>query len=261
MGGYYNNILLSYEDRIAYVIINRPEARNALNTETIIEIRRALEEIRENQDAGCIVITGSGEKSFISGADIVQLKQRKMIDALEANELYDLLDYIENLEKPSIAMINGFALGGGCELALACDIRVTANHVKMGLPELGLAIMPGAGGTQRLSRIVGKGIAMDMILTGKMISGEDAVRIGLASASVPIENLKEKTKEVADSILSKGPLAVRMAKLSVHMGYETDMKTGLMIERLAKAILYESADKQEGIDAFLEKRRPNFKGK
>jgi enoyl-CoA hydratase len=175
--------------------------------------------------------------------------------------MQEFYDEIESYEKPTIAMINGYALGGGCELALACDIRISARHAKLGLPELNLAIIPGAGGTQRLARIVGKGKAMELILTGKIMTADEAERFGLVSASVPQEELRTRTFEIADQILSKGPLAASLAKITVNMGYETNMKTGLMLERLSQAILFGTEDKREGTTAFLEKRKPDFQGK
>ncbi|WP_408010391.1 enoyl-CoA hydratase/isomerase family protein [Pseudalkalibacillus sp. A8] len=175
--------------------------------------------------------------------------------------MQQVYDFIEAYKKPTIAMINGFALGGGCELAMACDIRVASTKAKLGLPELNLSIIPGAGGTQRLTRLVGKGKALELILTGKIIPGEEAKNIGLVSEVVEPERLKQKTVEIAEQIIAKGPLAVMLAKLSVNVGAETDMKTALIIEKLSQAILFSSEDKQEGTRAFLEKRKPAFQGK
>lgn len=255
------NIKIEREDNIAFVIINRPEARNALDQTTINELKQALELLQDEESVGCVIFTGAGEKSFAAGADIGKLNEKTMIDAFTRGSMQDFYTYVERYEKPTIAMINGFALGGGCELAMSCDIRIAADHAKLGLPELNLAIIPGAGGTQRLARLIGKGRAMDMILTGKMIAGEEAERIGLVSESVPSAELKAKTIELAGKVLAKGPLAARLAKTVVHMGYETDMQTGLMLEKLSQAILFSTEDKQEGTTAFLEKRKPNFKGK
>jgi len=255
------HIEISVTNRLAYITINRPEQRNALNKETLDEIYSTLEEWRTDNTIGCVVFTGKGEKSFAAGADIGQLKQRTSLDVLKSGGMQQLYDYIEAYEKPTIAMVNGFALGGGCELAMACDIRIASTNAKFGLPELNLSIIPSAGGTQRLARIVGKGKALEMILTGKMIDAEEACRIGLVSETVPPERLQEKVEEMAGQILSKGPLAVKLAKLAVNLGYETDMKSGLMIERLAQAVLFSTDDKQEGTMAFLEKRRPQFTSK
>lgn len=257
----YRNIKLELNGQIAYLIINRPEVRNALSGETAEELKDALEKLEKRDEVGCVVFTGAGEKSFVAGADIAQLATRSMLDALQKGGLRDLYAYIELYEKPTIAMINGYALGGGCELALACDIRIASTTAKLGLPELNLSIIPGAGGTQRLARIVGKGKALEMILTGKMIDAEEAYRIGLVSEVAEPDKLREKVEEVAAQILSKGPLAVRLAKLAVHYGGEADLQTGLMLERLAQALLFETEDKLEGTRAFLEKRKPEFKGR
>jgi enoyl-CoA hydratase len=256
----YENILVSTKDKIGTITINRAEVRNAINKDTLEEILQALEKLKSNNEAGCIIFTGQGDKSFAAGADISQLQKKTAIDALEQNTMQKVYDYIESYEKPTIAMVNGYALGGGCELAMACDIRVASEHAKFGLPELNLSIIPGAGGTQRLSRLVGKGKAMEWILTGKIISSEEAYQFGLVSEIAPAGELFERTEGVAAQILNKGPLAVKLAKLAVTQGYETDAKTGQIIEKLSQAILFNSEDKSEGTTAFLEKRKPDFKG-
>src|SRR5699024_5925225 len=184
-----------------------------------------------------------------------------LYEALKSNGMQQVYDMIENYEKPTIAMINGYALGGGCELAMACDIRIASTNAKMGLPELNLSIIPSAGGTQRLARLVGKGKALEMILTGKMINAEEALQCGLVSEAVEPEELNSKAKAYALQILEKGTLAVKFSKLSIHTGTETDIKTGLLIEKLSQAILFNSNDKNEGTQAFLEKRKPEFQGK
>ena len=256
----FQNIRLDREGKLAFLTISRPEVRNALNRRTMEEMRRALQLVREDPAAGCLVITGAGEKAFAAGADIGELRERGSRDALKRGVLQELFDEIESFEKPTIAMVNGLALGGGCELAMACDLRVAAEHAGFGLPELNLGIIPGAGGTQRLTRLVGKGRALEMILTGRIVPAAEAERIGLCSRVVPFSELKPTVTELADKILSKGPLAVRYAKLAVNCGGDADMRTALLIERLAQALLYDSADKREGVDAFLEKRKPNFTG-
>lgn len=257
----YKNIIIKQEGKLAYVVINRPEVRNALNKETLGEIVDALDALKNDDRVGCVVFTGEGEKSFAAGADIGQLQEKNMLDALKREGMQQVYDLIESYEKTTIAMINGYALGGGCELAMSCDIRIASENAKLGLPELTLSIIPGAGGTQRLARLIGKGKALEMILTGKMITAQEAERIGLISEMVKSDELKERTEEVASQILAKGPLAVRLAKLAVTVGTETDMKTGLMIEKLSQAILFSSEDKLEGTKAFLEKRKPQFSGK
>lgn len=249
------------ENGLAYITINRPEVRNALNKETIDEIIDSMYELENDEKVKCIIFTGAGEKSFAAGADISQLTKRKMLDAFQRGTMQEIYDLIEACRKPTIAMINGYALGGGCELAMSCDIRVASTNAKLGLPELNLSIIPGAGGTQRLTRLVGKGKALEMILTGKMVDADEAKAIGLVSEVAEPQELVEKTEELAEKILSKGPLAVMLAKLAVNYGSETEIKTGMMIERLSQAILYTTEDKNEGTTAFLEKRKPDFKGK
>lgn len=256
----FENILVNTKEKITTITINRAEVRNAINKETLDEIIQALETLKNNDETGCIIFTGQGEKSFAAGADISQLQKKTAVDALEHNTMQKVYDYIEEYEKPTIAMVNGYALGGGCELAMACDIRVASENAKFGLPELNLAIIPGAGGTQRLSRLVGKGKAMEWILTGKIISSEEAYQFGLVSEVAAPEELLESTKKIAAQILNKGPLAVKLAKLTITQGYETDAKTGKIIEKLSQAILFNSEDKLEGTSAFLEKRKADFKG-
>lgn len=257
----YKFIKVEQTDSLAYLIINKVEVRNALDQATLDEMKHFLEAAKLDETIGLVVITGAGEKSFAAGADIKQLKQRNMLDILQTGGMKEFYTYIENYEKPTIAMINGFALGGGCELALACDIRIASETAKIGLPELNLAVIPGAGGTQRLARLIGKGKALELILTGKVLSAEEAKNIGLVSDTVPADELKEAVEKVAQSILAKGPLAVRLAKLSVLYGTEADINTGLIIEKLSQAILFASEDKEEGLDAFLEKRAPKYIGK
>ncbi|MCM3588023.1 enoyl-CoA hydratase-related protein [Mesobacillus maritimus] len=257
----FENIEVTQNGKLAYVVINRPQLRNALNTETLQEIVNALDLLNRDNSVGCVVFTGKGEKSFAAGADIAQLKEKTALDVFKPNGMQEVYDKIEMFEKPTIAMVNGFALGGGCELALACDIRIASTNAKFGLPELNLSIIPGAGGTQRLARVVGKGVALDMILTGRILDGEQAHRIGLVSEVVSQEELEAKTVEIAEKILAKGPLAVKLAKLAVHAGYETDQKTGQIIEKLAQAVLFSTEDKNEGTAAFLEKRKAEFASK
>ncbi|MFB3167563.1 enoyl-CoA hydratase-related protein [Neobacillus sp. 179-C4.2 HS] len=254
----YQNIEVNKKGHLTYVTINRPELRNALNKETLQELIEALKVIKTDDTVGCVIFTGKGDKSFAAGADISQLRQKTALDVFKPGGMQEVYDQIEMFEKPTIAMVNGFALGGGCELALACDIRIAAINAKFGLPELNLSIIPGAGGTQRLARLVGKGKALDMILTGKIIDGEEAYRIGLVSEVVSHDELEAKTEEVAEKILAKGPLAVKLAKLVVQSGFDTDQRTGLLIEKLAQAVLFSTEDKNEGTCAFLEKRKPDF---
>lgn len=254
----YNCILYEERGRLAVITVNRPEYRNAINAETLAEISDALERAR-NGPCGVVVFTGAGDKAFVAGADIRALKEKTPREVLNPG-LQDLYNQIELFEKPTIAAVNGYALGGGLELAMACDIRIASDRAKLGLPETGIGIIPGAGGTQRLSRLVGKGRAKYMILTGAILTAEEAERWGLVEMVVPHERLMSVVEEIAKQILSKAPLAVRMAKIAVNVGSEADLHTGLTIERLAQLAAFHTRDKDEGIAAFLEKRTPQFKG-
>ena len=255
----YETILTAVEEGIGRITINRPDARNALNMQVLGDIRQTLAEFRHDREVGVVVFTGAGERAFAAGADIGELRERTALDAL-ASVMQGVYDEIEAYEKPTIAAVNGLALGGGCELAMACDVRVASRNARFGLPEVTLAIIPGAGGTQRLSRLVGKGRAIEMILTAQIIDAEEAHRIGLVTQVAGDEGLMDKVRTTSATILSRGPLAVRLAKLAVQTGFETDQKTGLVIERLAQAVLFDTEDKREGTTAFLEKREPRFRG-
>ncbi|PTL37756.1 enoyl-CoA hydratase/isomerase family protein [Alkalicoccus saliphilus] len=254
------NIITTVENRAAWITINRPEQRNAINKDVLNEIDEALVKFEQDENVRVIIFTGAGEKSFAAGADIKQLSERKMLEALIPG-MQKTYKNIENCSKATIAAINGFALGGGFELALACDIRIAAKEAKLGLPELNLAIVPGAGGTQRLSRIAGKGKALEMILLGKIIDGEEAERCDIVSASVPKEELIDEAYKMAETIASKGPVAVHLAKIAVHRGSDVDLETAQVIEKFAQTIAFGTEDKQEGTTAFLEKRKPDFQNK
>lgn len=256
----YETILTSVEENVGTITINRPDVRNALSTQVLGDIRGALAEFRYDDEVGVVVFTGAGDRAFAAGADINELRERTFLDAL-ASLMQAVYDEIEDYEKPTIAAVNGLALGGGCELAMACDIRIASENARFGQPEVNLSIIPGAGGTQRLARLVGKGKATEMILTGEIIGAEEAHRVGLVTRVISSDELVDAVRETARSIMSKGPLAIRLAKLAIRTGFETDLKTGLVIERLAQAVLLTSEDKREGTSAFLEKREPEFKGK
>ncbi len=245
-------------DGIGTVTINRPEQRNALNAQVLRALSDALARFEGDDAVGVVVFTGAGEKSFAAGADIGEFTRARALDLL-GRGMQGLYDDVEGFEKPTIAAVNGYALGGGCELAMACDIRIASENARFGLPEVGLSILPGAGGTQRLARLVGKGPAMEMVLTGRALDAAEAHRIGLVTRVCPPEKLTETVGETARTLLSKGPLALRLAKLAVHTGFEADQKTGLVVEKLANALLFGTEDKDEGARAFLEKRKPNFK--
>ncbi|MFI7483377.1 enoyl-CoA hydratase/isomerase family protein [Kocuria sp. M1R5S2] len=243
--------------RVAVVTVNRPDVRNALNSRVLDGIEAALDEFERREDVGAVVFTGAGQKSFVAGADISQLVGYTMRDGLRAR-MQRLYDRIQDFELPTVAAVNGWALGGGNELAMSCDIRIAAENARFGLPEANLGILPGAGGTQRLSRLVGLGRAQELILTGRVVDAEEALRIGLVTSVVPADELMDTALETVRTILAKGPLAVRLAKLVVRQGAETDQRTGLLLERLAQSLLYASEEKSEGASAFLEKRPARF---
>jgi len=255
-----SNIRIDVSESIATLTFDRPSVKNALNRETVQECHRALDELEANPDVGVLVITGAGEAAFVSGADINDIRERNLADGLAATNS-SLFARIERFSKPVIAAINGYALGGGCELALACDIRVAADTAKFGQPELGLGIIPGAGATQRLPRIVGMGWAKHLVLTGDIIDAKQAFEIGLVTAIMPASQLQVRARELAKRILKQGPLAARLAKLALNASARVDLDSGLLIETLAQSICYDSEDKNEGTTAFLEKRKPKFAGR
>jgi enoyl-CoA hydratase/carnithine racemase len=252
-------LTVEVDDRLAVVTVDRPEVRNALSRQLLAELRDVLADLRDRDDVGLVAFTGAGEKAFVAGADISQLRHCDLHTGLAA-EMQRTFDVVEAFPKPTVAAVNGFALGGGCELAMACDIRIASENARFGLPETTLSVLPGAGGTQRLARLVGTGRAIEMILTGRFVDAAEAHAIGLVTAVVPADGLPGELRRLADQILAKGPLAVRLAKLVVRAGMDTDQRTGQVIEQLAQALLYTTADKAEGATAFLEKRPPTFKG-
>jgi enoyl-CoA hydratase len=254
------NIRVDISESIATLTIDRPAVKNALNLETVQECHAALAGLAANADVGVLIVTGAGESSFVSGADINDIRARGLHDGLAAINS-SLFAALEKFPRPTIAAINGFALGGGCELALACDIRVAADTAKFGQPELGLGIIPGAGATQRLPRIVGMGWAKHLILTGEIIDAKQALEIGLVTAVMPASQLQVRVRELGKKILRQGPLAARLAKVALNASSRVDLDSGLLIETLAQAICYNSEDKQEGTAAFLEKRKPKFTGR
>ena len=254
----YQNLMLSIEGRIATLMVNRPEVRNALDTATVDELHRALDEARRAR-VSVLILTGAGDKAFVSGADIRSIRERRRDDAL-ASINSRLMTAVESHEAVSIAAVNGAALGGGCELALACDLRLAAESAVFGLPEPSLGIIPGAGGTQRLPRIVGLGRAKEMILTGARWSAARALELGLVSEVVPGSELMAAARAMAERVLGLGPLAVRLAKAALNASAQMPLAAGLLYESTAQAITFDSRDKQEGTSAFLEKRKPSFTG-
>jgi enoyl-CoA hydratase/carnithine racemase len=256
----YETLTVEVIDRLAVVTINRPEVRNALSRQVLTDLRAALAALRDDHEVGAVAFTGAGDKAFIAGADISELQEYTLRTGLDG-EIQRVFDEIEAFDKPTIAAVNGFALGGGCELAMSCDIRIAADTARFGLPETNLAVLPGAGGTQRLARLVGTGRAIEMILTGRLVDALEAREIGLVTSVVPQHELLAAVRDLADRILAKGPLAVRLAKLVIRAGMDTDQRTGLVVERLAQALLYTTGDKHEGATAFLEKRPAAFQGR
>lgn len=254
------NIEVTIDGRVATLCVNRPEVRNALDSATVQEMTAALTALIANNDVGAILITGAGDKVFVSGADINAIRARGRDDGLAAinQSLFALLD---RCPKVTIAAVNGLAFGGGCELAIACDLRVAADHAKFGQPEVALGIIPGAGATQRLPRLIGLGRAKHLILTGDPIDAPTALAWGLVSQVVPGSDVLPAARALADRILSRGPLAIRLAKAAINASARVDLESGLLIETLAQAICFQSDDKQEGTTAFLEKRPAKFTGR
>lgn len=253
----YENILLNKEDKLSIITINRPESLNALNAKTIQEISSALEELDSDSTCRVIILTGSGEKSFVAGADIKEFSDfgQEKAEELARNGQNFLFNKIENLSKPVIAAVNGFALGGGLELAMACHIRYASENAKLGLPEVTLGLIPGYGGTQRLPKLVGKGLANEMIFSAKMIPAQRAKEIGLVNEVYPIEDLLTKTKELATVIARNSPMAISKAINAVNL---SDTEKGFETEIKYFGELFELNDKKEGVSAFIEKRKPNF---
>jgi enoyl-CoA hydratase len=255
----FERIRLEIEDGIAVLTVDRPEVRNALDGETVAEIHRALDAIEADGSVRVLIVTGAGEKVFVAGADVKSLLARTTRDVLEAvnNRLFSRLD---GLAIPTIAAINGWALGGGLEFALACDLRVAAEHAKLGLPETGLGIIPGAGGTQRLPRIVGLGHAKEMVLCGTIHDAESARSIGLVNRVVPGDELLATVRELADRIRKRAPIAVQLGKLAVNASGSLPADVGAQLEIVAQSVLNSTADMKEGMTAFLEKRDPDYRG-
>src|SRR5690348_3853545 len=256
------NVKLEKKNKIAYVTIDRPKVLNALNAATMGELQEVFTEIAADANTRVVILTGAGEKSFVAGADINELAKNNPVEAKAyTHRGQAVLDLIENLGKPVIACINGFALGGGCEIAMACTMRLASENAKLGQPEVKLGIIPGYGGTQRLPRLVGKGIAMQLLLTGEMISAQEAYRVGLVNEVVPAADLIPRAEAIAQKLIANAPLAVQYAIEAVNKGMETTLSEGLYLEAVLFSVGCASEDKKEGTTAFLEKRPAQFKGK
>jgi enoyl-CoA hydratase/carnithine racemase len=256
------NVGYDKKGQIAYVTLNRPKVMNALNKATISELRAAFEDARDDSAVRGVILTGAGDKAFAAGADIGEIANNTAVEAEEATRRgQGLTDLIENLGKPVIAAVNGFALGGGCELAIACTIRIASESAKFGQPEVKLGVMPGYGGTQRMPRLVGRGRALKLILSGDIIDAAEAYRIGLVDELVPNATLIERAETVLKKIIANAPLSIKYALEAVNKGLETSVAEGLLIEASLFAVCASTDDKKEGTSAFLEKRAPKFQGK
>jgi enoyl-CoA hydratase len=257
----YETILLAVEQGIAIIRINRPKALNAINPTVIQELTDALEKIRTDTSLRVLILTGEGDKAFVAGADIAAMRDYTPLKGKYfSNQGHELLFQLESLPIPVIACVNGFALGGGIELAMACDFIYAADSAKFGQPEINLGIIPGFGGTQRLSRLVGKSTAKELCMTGIMISAQEAKDIGLVNRVFPTEALWEETIKVAKLLAAKGKVSIRAVKETIDRGYDQDLRTGCHMESEAFGICMASPDAREGMSAFLEKRPPEFKG-
>lgn len=255
----YNYLTLTQEDNVGIITISRPKALNALNTAVLKELNDAIDEMDKKKDVYVIVLTGEG-KAFVAGADIAEMKDMTPEEAKEFSRMgSEIFRKIETISKPVIAAVNGYALGGGCELAMACDIIIASEQAKFGQPEVGLGIIPGFSGTQRLPRIVGTKVAKELIFAGGTISAEEALRIGLVNKVVPHDVCLQTAIDMGKTIASKGQIAVRNAKIAINRGIETDIDEGINIEIEMFAACFANVDQKEGMTAFLEKRKPNFK--
>ena len=258
----FENILVEKKNSIAYVTVNRPKVLNALNMATMDELRTAFHDIKNDGGVRVVILTGSGEKAFIAGADINELAAHDAVSGKEyTHRGQSVLNLIENLGKPVIACINGFALGGGCEIAMACTMRLASENAKLGQPEVKLGIIPGYGGTQRLPRLVGKSRAMQLVLTGEMINAQEAHRIGLVNEVTAPAELIPRAEAIAQKIIANAPLAVQYSLEAINKGLEMTLPEALYLEAVLFSVACSSEDKKEGTTAFLEKRTAQFKGK
>ncbi|HEV2298132.1 MAG TPA: enoyl-CoA hydratase-related protein [Candidatus Acidoferrales bacterium] len=258
----YENLLYEVKDQIATITFNRPKVLNALNRKTVEELGDALNRAREDSAVRVLILTGAGEKSFVAGADINELAQRTPVDGKDFSLFgQEMFHRLETIGKPSIAAINGFALGGGCELALSCTMRIASKNARLGQPEVKLGIIPGYGGSQRLARLCGKGAAHELVLTGEMISAEEALRIGLVNHVVELADLIPIAEGIAKKIIANAPLAVKFAMEAVEHGMEMPQEEGLFLEATLFGLCCATEDMREGTSAFLEKRPAQFKGK
>ncbi|MBB4638760.1 enoyl-CoA hydratase-related protein [Longimicrobium terrae] len=257
----YETLLVDRDGAVAILTINRPEKRNALSGQVRADLIAALDDLRDDDSVRVLVITGAGDKAFVAGADIAEFADRTPLEQRAVMTGRRVFDEIAAYPKPVIAMINGFCLGGGCELALGCDVRIAADSARFGQPEINLGIIPGGGGTQRLPRVVGMGQAMRLVLSGELIDAAEALRIGLADVVHPAADLRERTLEFARGMAAKSPVALRMAKSAVRAAAEMPLAAGLQYETELFVTCFASDDKREGVAAFLEKRAAEFTGR
>lgn len=257
----FQNILFDVQDRVALITINRPKSLNALNPETLEELKQAVQNVREDDTIRVVVLTGAGDKSFVAGADISEFPKMNPLQArLFAQKGQDVFFSLEDLPKPVIACVNGFALGGGLELAMSCDFIYASEKAKFGQPEINLGILPGFGGTQRLARLVGRAKAKELCMTGEMIDAPTALQLGLVAKVFPHESLVEETLKIAKGLATRSALALRAIKFVIDRGVDADLKAGCLLEAEAFGLCFASEDAREGALAFLEKRKPQFKG-
>jgi enoyl-CoA hydratase len=258
---HFEHVLVERDAAVAIVTISRPQVLNALSSQTLDELRRTALALRHDGSVRSIVITGAGEKAFVAGADIGELAQQSPVagreHALRGQHVFDL---IENLGKPIVAAINGFALGGGCELAMACTLRIAADSARLGQPEINLGLIPGYGGTQRLARLIGTGPALDLLLTGRQIGADEALRLGLVNRVVPAAELMTEARTLAALLASKAPVAIRCTLDAVHKGMQLPLAQAQALEAALFGLVFSTDDMREGTRAFLEKRQPAFKG-
>ncbi len=258
----YEHVCIEKKDGIAHITLNRPKVLNALNGELVTELGEVFSDVAGDESIAVSILTGAGEKAFAAGADIAEIAQKNALSGLAmAEKGQAVLRLLETMRKPSIAAVNGFALGGGCEIAMACTVRIASEKAKFGQPEVNLGIIPGYGGTQRLPRIVGKGVAMELVLTGRIIDAAEALRIGLVTKVVPADELMAAAESLAKSIAGKGPLAIRAAMEAVNQGVDLDFDDACRLEANMFGLLCATEDMVEGTGAFLEKRKAEFKGK
>ncbi|MFZ5944138.1 MAG: short-chain-enoyl-CoA hydratase [Bacillota bacterium] len=255
------NILFRINGSIAEIVINRPKALNALNSQTLNELREVVGQLSENKEVRVVIVTGAGEKAFVAGADISEMRDKNSVEGREFGRLGQRVFLeLESLPQIVIAAVNGFALGGGCELALACDVRLASTKAKFAQPEVNLGVIPGFGGTQRLPRLVGKGIAKEMIVTGDMVDAQEAYRIGLVNKIFEPEQLMDEARKMAEKIMSRGPWAVKLAKSAINNGLNMDDVSAYNHEAEIFGLCFSLEEQKEGMAAFLDKRKPDFKG-